>query len=194
MIKDIFVIKAINLAIYFILVYFASFAIPTGALFFVLTFSSITANFYELVLIFAITYITTLLGDISTYFFAKLFSKQADRFFKINKTLSKNEEKVHHFIGKYGFYAIFFTRFIMSGLGPVVNYYCGIKKYNFKTFFKAILFGEFLYAFIFITLGVIFKNFINEILNLINGIFIVIFLLIAIYYTYKQLMKEIRSS
>ena len=193
MIKNIIAFKFVNLLIFSLVVYLASFAIPTGALFFILSFSAITISAYEITILIAIIFISTVLGDISTYFFATLFSKKVNKIFNITPWLKKNEEQAHKFIEKYGFYAIFFSRFIFSGIGPILNYYCGIKKYNYKKFILAILGGELIYSIIYVTLGIIFKNFINEILNLINGIFILGILGFMIYLTINKIKQELKQ-
>lgn len=191
MIQDILAFKAINLLALSVIIYFASFAIPTGALFLILSFGSISVSISERIILVMIVYFSTILGDISTYFFARLFSKYVNKTFCINPWLKRNEHKAHIFIEKHGFYAIFLSRFLFSGLGAFINYYCGIKKYSKKKFISAILLGELFYSVIYSSLGMIFKDFIGEILNIINGIFILLVLGIMIYFTAKKLIKEI---
>ena len=135
MIKDIIAFKITNLLIFSFLVYLASFAIPTGALFLILSFSSASIGIFEILIIFSITFISAVLGDISTYLFARLFSNKAMRLIKSVKSLNKSQNKVHRFFEKNGFCTIVLSRFIFSGLGPVVNYYSALIKYNFKIFY-----------------------------------------------------------
>lgn len=192
MIKDILAFKITNLLIFSFLVYLASFAIPTGALFLVLSFASVSIGIFEISIIFMITFLSTVLGDITTYLFARLFSNKAMKLIKSVKSLDKSQNKVHRFFEKNGFCTIVLSRFVFSGLGPVVNYYSALIKYDFKKFLLATLLGEFFYAAIYTTIGVIFKDFITELLNLINGIFIVLALVFAIVFVLKKIKKEIK--
>lgn len=192
MIKDIISFKFMNLGIFSFLIYLASFAIPTGGLVLVLSFASVSIGISEFFIIFGITFVSSILGDISTYYFAKLFSLKATKLIGLNKSLKKSQEKVHYFFSRNGFYTIFLSRFLFSGLGPIVNYYCGFIKYNVKKFLLAILLGEFLYALIYTIIGIIFKEFISEILDLFSGLFVVIILIVAIIAISKKVKEELK--
>lgn len=193
MIKDLVAFKLFNLSVFSLLIYFASFAVPTGALVSILSFSSIVVGWFEIGVIFSLVFVAAVLGDISTYFFAKLFSAKVQKFISSRSALQKTEKKIEKFFVKNGFATIFFSRFLLTSLGPMVNYYCGFTKYDIRKFIGATLLGELFYAGLYTALGVIFRDFISDILNLINGVVIAMILVIAIIMVFRKIRKIMKS-
>lgn len=143
--------------------------------------------------VFFIVLTAAIAGDISTYFFAKLFSVKAKKIIASHGRLEYAEKKVGKFFIKNGFITIILSRFLLTSMGPVVNYYSGFSHYDVKKFIAATVLGELVYAGMYTAIGFVFKGFISDILDFINGALWVMVTLVAIIFVIKKIKKELKK-
>ena len=180
-------IDAISL---FLVALFASFAVPTGAIFFLMYYSALAKSSEELLFIIFLVFLAASLGDILAYFFAKIFHKKIDFEIKKHRWLSKREEKVEKFFDKHGFKSLFLTKFLVVGLGPPFNYYAGLKKIRLKIFIPAVIFGEIFYASIYSYLAYFYRETWQDILNLTVDLFAIATILAILIVLVRHLIKD----
>lgn len=174
----------------FIIPFLAQMGIPIGAMFFILYAGSIATGYLELNNLFFIILAGTLCGDILSYSFARKFSRtnQIKHILKKNKIL-KIRKKTSRFLHKHGSTSIFITRFLITGIGPYLNYILGIEKFNFKKFSIYILAGEIFYTAEFLLIGFIFKDTFEEILSIFSDFSYILLIMFILYHIVKIIIK-----
>ncbi len=183
----------LSLIYLFFLTIFASWIIIPTMGFIIVSFGAAATSIPNLISLIVLFYIATIIGDLSIYFIARRFSKPVLKFLKRFKWFKKNEEKARPLFNKYGFYAIFISRFLNTELCVAMNYISGFEKFNYKKFIIAVLAGEFIYAALYPTLGYIFKDTWAYILGLIRDFIWMILLLLGVVYLIYKITKIIRS-
>jgi len=167
--------------------------IPFGAIFLIMFAGSITENYFNLFYLIIIISISTILGDIIAYKIGRKYGKILLEKYKNKKIIYLNYKKSAKIMKKYGSVTIFFTRFLITGLGPMTNYVAGLDKFNFKKFLIYIISGEIIYSTIFITLGFIFKETWEEVLTIINNFSFLIIFIILLILIFKKILKLIKE-
>lgn len=175
----------------FFVPFLAQMGIPIGAMFFILYSGSIALGYIELTNLFFIILGGAIFGDICSYFFARKFSenKAFSNILKKRK-IKKIHNKVNLFFDKHGSSSIFITRFLITGIGPYLNYVLGLNKYNFKKFSFYIFIGEILYALELLIIGYIFRDTFEDIMNMFLDFSYIILILIVLYYIGKMIFKS----
>ena len=138
------------------------------------------------------TYLATILGDISIYFITRRFSDKVLRFLKKFKWYQKNNKKTRLFLKKYGFWAVFFSRFTITEVNLVMNYISGFTKFNSKRFITAVLLGELIYSVFYASFGYIFKDTWNYLLGLLQDSFWVVLVIILAFFIAKKIIKLVK--
>jgi len=89
-------------------------------------------SFTDLFYLMIVAIVAAILGDIIAYELARRFSialgKQLNKF----KFFINNELKATQYLAKYEFFAVFLTRFLLTGLGAITSYISGFEKLNRK--------------------------------------------------------------
>lgn len=178
----------------FIIPFLAQLGIPLGAMFFILYAGSVATGIIELNNFFFIVLIATIIGDILSYFIARKFAENI-LFKKIlaKKKISSLNYRAKLFFDKYGQVSIFITRFIITGLGPYLNYVIGLQKYKFRKFIVFVILGEILYALELLLVGYIFKDTFEDIMNMFLDFSYLILILIGLYYVGKKIYNFEKS-
>ena len=171
-------INLINLGVLFFWVFLSSFGVP-GGLVAMISSGAIANNLLDLTDIIIVSIIAAILGDILAYELARRFSISLGKQLQKFKFYLNNELKVRQFLCKYEFFAVFITRFFLTGLCAITSYISGFEKLNRKKYIFAVVCGEILYGLIYTTMGFIFKLAWNDLVNIIND-FIILTILIAI--------------
>ncbi|MDA3855318.1 MAG: VTT domain-containing protein [Candidatus Woesearchaeota archaeon] len=167
--------------------FFSQIGVPLGAIFLIMFAGSSTYSISYLFLIILIIIIFTITGDIFAYKIGEKYGSKLLEKYKHKKFISKNYNKSEKAMSKYGSSSIFFTRFLITGLGPAMNYIAGLNKFDFKKFIIFIIFGEILYATIFASLGFFFKETWGELLTLISDFSLLIFLLLIGFFVTRKI-------
>jgi membrane protein DedA with SNARE-associated domain len=177
----------------FFLTIFASWVIiPTMGLI-IVSFGAAATSIPNLISLIILFYIATIIGDISIYFVARRFSRPVLKFLRRFRWFKKNEEKARPLFKKYGFYAIFISRFLNTELCVAMNYVSGFEKFNYKKFILAVLTGEFIYAAVYPTMGYIFKDTWGYILGLVRDFIWMILIISGVIYLIYKITKIIKS-
>lgn len=182
----------VSLLAFFGIIFLTSFALPTFSLFFIINFSSI-ATTSQLILIILIVFVAATVGDILAYYLARFVSRKYE--IKIRKFVSKSyfietkKQKVSNLFRKYGILIIFFSRFILPGTGPFINYYSGFKRIKRKKFIIAVIAGELIYAIMYPLIAKKYHLVWKSILIIINSLAGLILFIIILYFTYRLITK-----
>ena len=171
-------LNLINLAVLFIWVLLSSFGLP-GGLVAMVSSGAIASNFWDILIIIIIAALAAILGDILAYELARKFSLPIKKQLQKYKFYLKGETKATSLISKYGFFAVFITRFLLTGLCAITSYLSGFEKMKRKKYILAVISGEIIYAVIYTILGYIFRLAWNDLVGILDNI-IIITILIAI--------------
>jgi membrane protein DedA with SNARE-associated domain len=139
--------------------FFRQLGLIWGSSFFLLLVGSLTKSPISLLFLAIIITATATAGDLLGYWIGKKFYKT--EFFQ--KILNKKKNKKIYLkskrkFKKYGFMTILFSRFLIFGFGPPLNYIAGIESYNRKKFICAVIIGEAIYALELLYIGYFFKE------------------------------------
>ena len=83
------------------------------------------------------------------------FISHCGKFFRIK---TDDLTKLHNFLEKWGFGAVFITRWFLTPFGLPINILAGITKYSYSKFLLASFLGEILWVSIYVYLGYFFSN------------------------------------
>lgn len=174
----------------FFIPFIAQLGIPIGSMFFILYSASIVTGIVELNYLFFIILIAAICGDFLSYFVARKFrsTKKVNNFLK-KKKVKKIHKKTNLFFDKYGNISVFITRFLITGLGPYLNYVLGLEKYDFKKFLIYVILGEILYVGELLLIGYIFRDIFEEIQSLFMDFSYLILILVILYFVVRHLFK-----
>lgn len=98
-----------------------------------------------------------IIGDLFGYFLGKQFGYLIIN--KFTKKLGLTQSKlnsVEGFLGKWGMWAVFLTRWLLTPLGIPINIVAGISKFSIKKFLLIVVIGELIWSGLFIYLGFLF--------------------------------------
>ena len=175
--------------LFFIGVFIASFAVPTGAIFLIVSFFAVSHGQYDILLIFALVLLATISGDLAVYFISLRLSDRFERLISKNAWIKNKEEKVKKIFLRYGTYTVFLSRFLLSGVGPYINYYSGLRKMDKKTFIVSAISGEIVYATMCFIIGFAFKDIWRDLLNLSKDYTWLAFLTVVVVYIMFRFLK-----
>jgi len=173
----------------FIWTFFSAFGLYGGGVL-LISSGALASNLSELLVIMIIGAVAAILGDIATYEVARAFSPYFARLVSKFKFFRKSEVKARELLDGSQFLWVFFTRFVITTLGPVVNYIGGFTKMKRKKFFAAVISGEILYAILYPALGFVFKETWNDLSNIITDFVVLAILLVAAIYLIRILMHD----
>lgn len=156
--NDIISLDAYYLLYYFVAIFAASFAIPTGAMIIIVSFASVAAGLADLSILVILGLFATISGDYLAYLAASYFKKRLDGYVKRVAWLKNKSDLTGNIFQKYGGYTVFLTRFAISGLGPYVNLFSGLRSLPKSLFLKAVVGGEIIYIAIFVSVGYFFSE------------------------------------
>ncbi|MEY8000701.1 DedA family protein [Clostridium sp. Mt-5] len=131
-------------------------------------------------------------GDNIAYIMWKVIgNKFLNKSLRVKAYLEPAMIKARSYLKKYGKWAIFFTRFLISPMGPSVNAAAGITNYKLMTFNLFVALGELLWSCMYLGLGYWFGNSWETIVPMVTqiGEFLtyITILIITIYFFIKML-------
>lgn len=108
-------------------------------------------------ILFPLVVLTALIGDCLGFLvgskFGHLILNKPDSKFGLSKDKLNS---VQNFLDNWGVWCIFLTRWLLTPLAVPVNLVAGLSNYSFKKFLLIALFGESLWAGVYIYLGYLF--------------------------------------
>lgn len=165
--------------------------IPIWTAFFILFAWSLISNFWDFAILFSISLFSSIIWDISAYMLGKKFfyinfiQKQLKKEV-VKKTFSKTEK---YFNEKWKS-TIFITRFLITWLGPYMNYIVWLQSYNFKIFLKFVILWEILYVLELLFLGYLFKDTFEFVADILYYLWIILILVFCLFYIVKIIYKK----
>lgn len=175
----------------FFLVFSASFVIIPVMGFIITSLGSLMPDPTTLIYMMFLLHLAAVLGDLAVYYLASKFSNKVLRFLKRWKWFAKGEPHSRRLYEKYGFWIVFISRFLNTELCVAINYISGLEKYNYKKFVFAVLLGEFLYIFGYMTFGYLFKETWVYLSGVVQSIVLKILLIIILIYLIYSIIKFI---
>lgn len=137
--------------IVFLTVTIGAFGVPLPMSAVLLAAGSLTVdnnlNIYILIPLIAIA---ATLGDLLAYLVSKKYGVPLAHKFGTTEALLEQGSSL---LTKYGRWAVFTTRWLITPLAVPINVIAGIAEYSFKKFLVFALFGETLWASIYVTIG-----------------------------------------
>ncbi|PKM76167.1 MAG: DedA family protein [Firmicutes bacterium HGW-Firmicutes-15] len=122
--------------------------IPVGANFLVIVSGAFAyAGEFNLLALWGEVWFFTLLGDSLSYWLWRKGGRNLiAKYPRIHARIEPGIERANNFFDKHGKITVFFTRFPLSAMGPLVNISAGTSRYNYKVFVAYALLGEFLWV------------------------------------------------
>jgi membrane-associated protein len=84
---------------------------------------------------------------------------------------------------RWGWVAVFFSRWLLTPLGTACNWTCGMTGYSLRSFFLADVLGEAVYIALLVTLGFIFSDqleYIGDLLGVVGPWLMGVFIIVAV--------------
>lgn len=180
----------------FVLVFVSSFGIPTWASLIVVSFVAAASTVQDVTLVFFLALSASILGDTSAYWTLRLFQKKIYPLIDRNAWMKRQADIAEALFNKYSYATVFFSRFLLSGAGPVINLYSGLHAMPYRKFLRATVWGELLYCAIYTSIGYFFRDTWNVVVELaqdyITGIVFALVGLFIIINMTKYLVKHRR--
>jgi membrane protein DedA with SNARE-associated domain len=176
----------------FFLTVAASFVVVPAMGIIIITMGAYSNNISQLLPIILVVYAATMIGDISAYFVARIFSKPVLRFMNRFKWFKNNHKRSHELLEKYGFLTIFISRFLNTEVCLAVNYISGFIKFYAKKFILAVVLGEFVYAVGYTLIGYFFRESWRFALGIVQGSIGTFIAILVLFYILHHTHKRIR--
>lgn len=143
-----------------ILIIIQAFGIPTGATLVVIAAGALAfAGEFNIIILILEVWIFSSLGDIIAYILWKTVGvKLLTKFSRLNMYFQPKLTKMHIYLNRHGKSTVFFTRFLLSPMGPSINVAAGIARYEWVTFSIFVSLGELFWTCIYLGLGYWFAD------------------------------------
>jgi len=170
--------------------------IPTGASLLVIASGAFAyAGEFNVVILLLEIWFFSWLGDIIAYIMWKVIGDKAlNRQSKIKTYFQPKILKAKSYLIKHGRSSVFFSRFLISAMGPFVNAAAGISGYKLWTFSLFVALGELFWTCIYLGLGYWFGDSFETIVPIVTefGQFLtyIAILFIALYFFIKAIRNK----
>lgn len=165
--------------------------IPTGASLLVMASGAFAyAGEFNVGILLLQVWFFSWLGDNIAYFMWKAIGDKAlNKHLKLRSYFKPKIFKAKNYLIKHGESSVFFSRFLISAMGPFINAAAGITGYKLLTFTLYVALGELFWTSIYLGLGYWFGDSFETIVPIVSefGSFItyVAVLIIALYFFVK---------
>ena len=176
-----------------ILIVLGCVGIPTGASLVVIASGAFAyAGEFNIVILLLEIWFFSCVGDSIAYIMWKVIGhKFLNKSLRVKTYFEPKIIKAQNYLKKHGKGAIFFTRFLISAMGPFVNAAAGIAEYKLVTFSLFVALGELLWSCMYLGLGYWFGDSWESIVPMVTqiGEFLtyITILIIAIYFFIKMI-------
>jgi membrane protein DedA with SNARE-associated domain len=137
--------------------------------------------------------IAAVLGDHTGYgvgwFGGKQVATQISQRLNAEAILSKAEQTAQ----RWGGVSVFFSRWLITALGPYINLISGITRYTLPRFSVWVVLGELLWVLAYIYLGRLFSDRVAELSELLGDLSYVVLGLVAVVILGYQVIKSLRE-
>ena len=175
----------------FVVPFLSQLWIPLWAMFFILFAGSITNSPIELFILFLIVLAWVIIWDFLSYVFGKKLFKFKFFQYLLNKDkIKKIYDKTEKIFKKKWAISIFISRFLITGIWPMLNYIAWFQSFDIKKFSLNVIMWEILYVWEFLILWYIFKDTIDEVFGIISDFGLVLFLILVLYIIWINLFKK----
>ena len=137
-----------------------SIGIPTGSTLLVIAAGALGyAGEFNITILLLEVWIFSSIGDIIAYILWKTIGvKLLSKFSRFRTYFEPKLSKMHTYLERHGKSTVFFTRFLLSPMGPSINAAAGIAKYELLTFSLFVTLGELLWTCMYLGLGYWFAD------------------------------------
>jgi len=170
----------------------SSYVLIPGVSVLIASYAAFQTTIPNLLLLIVAVWLSSVIGDYSVYLVSRKLSMPVRKFLNKFKWFNQNEEKVKKSLANHEFSAVFYSRFLITGVAPVINYLSGFEKLNAKKFFLAVLSGELVFALIYSLIGYIFRDTWRDLLNTIQYSFIALVGIIIALYLIRRIIRYYR--
>ena len=172
-----------------IVAFSAQLGLPLGSSFFLMWYGSTLEGTQPLYIAIIMTAFAAILGDITSFVLGKQFSLQLDRSEERYAWLKVKLSQSRNLFESYGVWLIWTTRFLVTGLGPIVNYLLGSRKYPTSKFIRWVILGEIIFASEMLYFGYRFKDTWEDLLALISDTGWLIALVVLLLWIIKKITR-----
>ena len=147
--------RSYNILFLCILIIIQCIGIPTGASLVVIASGAFAyAGEFNIVILLLEIWFFSCVGDAIAYILWRTTGiKFLNKSTRIKTYFEPKIAKAQNYLDKHGKSSIFFTRFLISAMGPFVNAAAGITAYNMSTFIMFVSFGELFWTCMYLGLG-----------------------------------------
>ena len=177
-----------------IVVFSAQLGIPIGSMFFLMWYGSTRDTTTAVLIAIPITASAAVMGDMSAYLLGRRFTQQLDNAEKKYSWFADKSAQSQKLINTYGNRIIWLTRFLATGMGPIVNYLLGSKTYPIKQFLAWVILGEIIFTAELLYFGYRFKQTWEDLLTVISDAGWLIALIIISAWLLKRLLKRKKAA
>mgnify|MGYP002775998911 FL=1 len=144
----------------FFVVFFASFGFPIPASALIMAVGAFAVDgYFDLSTSFFVVFVWVLAGDFLGYMLARIFGKGLFiRLWMGSIFETKQFHTFEPFFQNHAFFSIFFSRFLLTIIGPAINILSGIAHIPLFRFLIADISGEILYVLLYGGIGYVFWN------------------------------------
>lgn len=118
----------------------------------------VVGNAAELMLAISVAYLSALAGDLMAYRFGRFSGAWLDRLAERRPKVGPLLARSHALAKRYGAWAVLFTRWPLSTLGPYVNLAAGAVGLSWRHFFAFCSLGELVWVSLYLSLGYIARH------------------------------------
>lgn len=184
-----------------ILIVLQCIGIPTGASLVVMASGAFAyaGEFNVIILLLEIWFFSWLGDNIAYIIWRFIGNKALNRQSKLKNYFEFNILKAENYLEKYGRSTVFFTRFLISTMGPFVNAAAGITEYKLWTFSLFVALGELFWTCIYLGLGYWFGDSFETIVPIViqfgQILTYIAILIITLYFFIKVIRnKKVKNS
>ncbi|MBZ9634294.1 DedA family protein [Clostridium sp. FP1] len=170
--------------------------IPTGASLLVMASGAFAyAGEFNVVSLLLEIWFFSWVGDNIAYIMWRFIGHKAlNRHYKVKTYVKPKILKAKNYLNKHGRSSVFFSRFIISAMGPFINAAAGLSRYKFSTFSLFVALGELFWTCIYLGLGYWFGDSFETIVPIVTGfgqfITYIAILIIALYFFIKAIRNK----
>ena len=138
--------------------------------------------------VIVVSSLAAILGDCIGYLLARWGGKRLIERISRGVGAESRVKKAENFAARWGAAGIFFSRWLVTGLGPWMNLACGIARYSWRRFLLWVVLGEVLWVLLYVSLGYVFSSRVQTIADLLgNFTWFILSLLLSLFLAWKLL-------
>jgi membrane-associated protein len=148
-------------------------------------------NFLPVIIVSSVA---AILGDLIAYMLARWAGRRVIEKISRGVGAESRVKQAENFSKRWGAAGIFFSRWLVTGLGPWLNLASGIAHYSWRRFMLWVVLGEVLWVVLYVSLGYAFSSRVQTIADLLGNLtWFLLGLLISGILGWK-LMKQVSAS